>query len=245
MNKDIVLLHGWGFHSGIYTNLAKELSKNFRVTLIDFPGFGKSKPCSDKLNLEKLVELILEIAPKKSTYLGWSFGGLVASQLAYTHPDRINKLINLCSSPKFITDTDWPGIPADELDKLFADLSKNHHSTLKRFLLAQILHKDFHKISLLEINNLLRTNEKTTLPTLINYLNLLKFTDLRQIITRIACPTHYIFGDLDKLVPATAAPKITLLQPKVKISIIQDCSHLAFITHSSKIVNLINEFINE
>ena len=38
----LVFLHGWGLNHGIWRPLAEQLKANYRVTLIDLPGFGHS-----------------------------------------------------------------------------------------------------------------------------------------------------------------------------------------------------------
>ena len=40
--KDVVLLHGWGQNIAMMEPLGNKLS-NCRVTILDFPGFGKSE----------------------------------------------------------------------------------------------------------------------------------------------------------------------------------------------------------
>ena len=41
--KDVVLLHGWGQNIEMMQPIGDILSSNYRVTILDFPGFGKSK----------------------------------------------------------------------------------------------------------------------------------------------------------------------------------------------------------
>ena len=35
---DLVLLHGWGMHGGLWSDWADELGEWFRVTVVDLPG---------------------------------------------------------------------------------------------------------------------------------------------------------------------------------------------------------------
>ncbi|NHZ69836.1 MAG: alpha/beta fold hydrolase, partial [Thermotogales bacterium] len=39
---DLVLVHGWGMHGGIWSDWAGELSSCFRVWVVDLPGHGNS-----------------------------------------------------------------------------------------------------------------------------------------------------------------------------------------------------------
>ena len=40
--KDIVLLHGWGQNIEMMKPLGDYFSDNYRITILDLPGFGKS-----------------------------------------------------------------------------------------------------------------------------------------------------------------------------------------------------------
>ena len=40
--QDVLLLHGWGCSLEIWKTLQSQLEQKYRVTSIDFPGFGKS-----------------------------------------------------------------------------------------------------------------------------------------------------------------------------------------------------------
>ena len=40
--KNIVLLHGWGQNIEMMDPIGKRLQKDFYITIIDLPGFGKS-----------------------------------------------------------------------------------------------------------------------------------------------------------------------------------------------------------
>ena len=50
------------------------------------------------MSLEEMAERVLKQAPEKAIWLGWSLGGLVASQVALTHPERVQTLVTVASS---------------------------------------------------------------------------------------------------------------------------------------------------
>ena len=41
---DLVLLHGWAMHSGIWRDVRERLARHFRLHLVDLPGHGRSDP---------------------------------------------------------------------------------------------------------------------------------------------------------------------------------------------------------
>ncbi|NNG13616.1 MAG: alpha/beta fold hydrolase, partial [Gammaproteobacteria bacterium] len=57
---DLVLLHGWGAHSGVWAGMREALAENFSVTCIDLPGHGRSPyDQSAMASLPSLAEAVL------------------------------------------------------------------------------------------------------------------------------------------------------------------------------------------
>jgi pimeloyl-[acyl-carrier protein] methyl ester esterase len=40
IGADLVLLHGWGFNSALFSHLVDDYKNQYRITLIDLPGHG-------------------------------------------------------------------------------------------------------------------------------------------------------------------------------------------------------------
>ena len=124
----IVLLHGWGLNSAVWQplldNLSTEFTDAFHIITIDLPGFGaninqKVSPYS----LANVCQQIMNTVEQPAIYLGWSLGGLVATEMALTHPEKVLGLITVASSPRFLEQRSeeiiedkvvnqlvWPGI---------------------------------------------------------------------------------------------------------------------------------------
>jgi len=43
---DLVLLHGWGFNSELFNDLIDRYKNQYRITMIDLPGHGRSDDVS-------------------------------------------------------------------------------------------------------------------------------------------------------------------------------------------------------
>ena len=74
---DLVLLHGWAMHSGIWGSVRDSLAQRFRLHLVDLPGHGLSPMCEPG-TLEHLTGIVADILPENCMLGGWSLGGLVA-----------------------------------------------------------------------------------------------------------------------------------------------------------------------
>ena len=79
---DLVLLHGWGMSSLVWDEILPELLENFRVTVIDLPGFGRSPIPGGEYDLDYLSKHVLNVAPKEAVWMGWSLGAMVAMNIA-------------------------------------------------------------------------------------------------------------------------------------------------------------------
>jgi len=60
--KDLVLIHGWGMHSGIWEPIIEKFSNQYTLHLVDIPGMGRSDSI-DPYDLNHLVEAISQKLP--------------------------------------------------------------------------------------------------------------------------------------------------------------------------------------
>jgi pimeloyl-[acyl-carrier protein] methyl ester esterase len=133
---NIVLLHGWGVHSGIWQFIVANLTKDFAVTLVDLPGFGRSDVIPD-YSMAEIVKQLHLVTPPEAIWIGWSLGGLIATRFALTYPLQVKKLICVASSPRFLEEKHWPGMSYLVLKKFNEQLQVDYKGTLTRFLLLQ------------------------------------------------------------------------------------------------------------
>jgi pimeloyl-[acyl-carrier protein] methyl ester esterase len=240
---DIVLLHGWGVHSGIWQFIAEKLAKQCRVTLVDLPGFGQSEGVILHDSLDAVIEQILAVTPQRAIWLGWSLGGLIATYIASYHPERVIKLISVASSPKFIKEETWPGIESSLLHKFADQLATDYEATLMRFLLLQFYGTVQNKNILRWLQRNLFTYGKPRLATLYGGLTLLEKLDLRAELAVISCPILYFFGRLDALVPVQVVEAVRELNPAIQCIIFPKASHGLFLSHEDEFLTQILQFL--
>ena len=98
---DVVLLHGWAMHGGIFHGFAEAMAERCRVRVVDLPGHGFSRAVGHDLDIAAIAAALAERLPP-SIWIGWSLGGLVAMQGAITHPDSVRGLGLIAASPRFV-----------------------------------------------------------------------------------------------------------------------------------------------
>ena len=98
--KDIILLHGWGQNIKMMDPLGKNLSDNFKVTILDLPGFGSSEIPSFAYTINDYTEFLHEFLESLEIndpiLVGHSFGGRIA--INYASMYKVSKLV-LFGSP--------------------------------------------------------------------------------------------------------------------------------------------------
>ena len=94
----MVLIHGWGMTGNIWTEIAKSLSKNYELYIVDLPGMGRSG-LIEPYSIDKIVDQIYLTTPNNAIILGWSLGGQIAIKLAVKYSNYINDLILVSTTP--------------------------------------------------------------------------------------------------------------------------------------------------
>jgi pimeloyl-ACP methyl ester carboxylesterase len=106
--QDLIVIHGLFGMGDNWNSLGKKFSKYCKVHLIDLRNHGRS-PHSVDFNYEVMCGDVLEYMEdnniKQPIILGHSLGGKIAMKFAFTHSDKIEKLIVADISPrKYNTD---------------------------------------------------------------------------------------------------------------------------------------------
>ncbi len=243
---DILLLHGWGMHSGIWEDVIEALADHYRVTWLDLPGHGYSRACPTDHTLTDLSRLIAEAAPPRAVWLGWSLGGLIAQRAAIDCPDRVGKLVLVGSSPCFVRRPDWPYALDERLLHAFAaNLSHDYRATLKRFLALEV-HGSEHEVTLLrQLRTILFQHGEPDTQALRAGLSLLEATDLRAAAANIRCPVLLLFGRRDNLAPVAAGDAIRRLLPDGRLHVFERAAHAPFLSHLDEFISHLRAFVDE
>lgn len=243
---DLVMIHGWGLHSRIWGEAEERLAQGFRLTLVDLPGHGRSPMPADGFGLADLAQAVSAAAPARAHWLGWSLGGMVAMQAALTAPQRVARLVAVCSSPRFTQAPDWPQAMAPQVLAGFArDLGRDFHATLMRFLALQARGSEDARGSVRLLRQRLAEEPAPQPAALAAGLEILRSADLRADVGRVSCPTLLIYGQQDMLVPARAAEPAQKLFGDAHLRIIHGAGHAPFISHVDQFAQSVMSFLHE
>ena len=226
----LVLLHGWGLNAGVWDCITPQLASHFTLHVVDLPGYGRSSGFG-ALSLEEMAQQVLAKAPEKAIWLGWSLGGLVASQIALQHPQRVLALVTVASSPSFSAHGDWPGIKPEVLSGFQQQLSDDFQRTVERFLALQTMGTESARQDARALKSTVLSLPMPSIAALNGGLEILKTADLRQPLAALPMPFLRLYGRLDGLVPRKIVPLLDTMWEKSESIVFEKAAHAPFISH--------------
>ncbi len=239
---DLVMVHGWAMHSGVWRDFAERLADRVRVTLIDLPGHGLSGGL-ENFSLSSVAAALAEVAPAHAHWLGWSLGALFALKISERQPERMRSVMLMAGSPRFVSAPDWPGVEPGWLTQIAVNLEADFFGTLKRFIGLQTFGLDSARALARHIEARLAKCAPPESAALQGGLRILQETDLRNALRHLAAPSLAVLGAHDRLVPKDIGPLLRALTPRIEVQVLDAAAHLPFATHPEHTAALILDFI--
>lgn len=242
---DVVLIHGWGMHSGVWEDVAESLLDHYRVTVVDLPGHGFSRSLRTGPGIDALCAAVMAAVPAPAAWVGWSLGGLVAQRMALTAPERVSRLVLANSTPCFVRRPDWPhGIDWPVLRRFAEELRLDYRAALKRFIALEVHGSERATAQLHALKAMLFQHGEPAVSALEDGLAILGNTDLRAEWPRIACPTLLLMGQRDRLVPAEAGTALLERLPGTRLRVFERAGHAPFFSHLPDFVAELRAFLD-
>jgi len=239
---DVVLLHGWGANLHYMKPLATHLENNFTVTNINLPGQGGSDWQAIE-SIDDMADQILTVVPESAIYIGWSMGGLVAASIAARFPNRVKHFIGIATTPKFVEDGDWPGLPEPGFQ---AGFNMKTNEEVKAAMQDQI-NAEFQGLESKEKErqNLLKLNRTLDLDISVCTagIKILDALDFRPQYSQISCPMDLILGENDAYVLPGSYPLMQTLNPNLNIHIISNAQHMLLSTHAEELYRVLDTIL--
>lgn len=248
LGQKVILLHGFGSSSASFLGLMTELSKDFRVFALDFPGFGLSaKQKEEDLTLASQVKTVLEFMDQKNMdkafIVAHDMGGAVAAKLAIDYPNRVEKLV-LIAPEGYGQDLRYNYLKyiPPPLDRLFLRLFMFNSNAVKK-----TLEKAFYD------------DEQVTKDIINNYVESYKTKradwafskkikqglspDLTAQFSQIKASTLVIWGRQDELIKSTVMEELNHQMPEVTGYFIENTGHLPQQESPEGVADLITSFL--
>jgi pimeloyl-[acyl-carrier protein] methyl ester esterase len=239
---DLVLLHGWAMHGGIFDGIIDDLSMRYRVHCVDLPGHGRSAAELGSAQLDDLLFQVMPVIPVNAIMLGWSLGGLLALKLAQHLSLKALVLVN--SSPRFVANATWPhGMEPDVFAQFFSRLQQNMQATVQDFLRLQVRGDDHAQQTLATLKASLLQHPADP-QTLQRGLALLRDADECAAVSSVQVPTLVIAGEYDRITHPEACALLARQLPNAHYALIKRAGHAPFISHRDEFLAEVHDFLN-
>lgn len=240
----LVLLHGWGMQSAVWATFIPLLIPHVHVRCIDLPGHGRSAGVPMPASLDALADMLLDVAPARAVWLGWSLGGLVAMAVAVRQPSRVGHLVLMAATPCFVRRDDWScAMSQQDFAAFAATVQQDAEPALKRFLALQCHGSLSRREDLRFLQSCLAQQPVPPDEVLAQGLAMLKDNDRRIQIASLPAPVLFLLGEQDALVPASIAPALSSLRPSSTIRVMEGAAHVPFLSHPQSCADAVAGFI--
>ncbi len=243
----LILISGFAAGAWLWFNQINDLAKYFQVITFDPRGVSRSKfigktSVSISQMADDLAELLDELEIEKASVLGTSFGGFVAQEFALRFPERLNKLILVCTSfggKNHVLPNNF-----EVLTAFAATENLNSAERIRKFMIPAFT-KDFAEkhFAVIEQTCLLREQNEVPAKVYLQQLHSATIFDLESQVSQISAQTLILTGDHDQVVPMQNAVNLSNLIPQARLEIVENSGHLFFIEQAEKFNEIVTDFL--
>ena len=251
--QNIVLIHGWASDESIWQETQNYLDQRYRVYTLNLPIAKNIYSYRDAV-----IELIEQNDLDQVILVGWSMGTLVAIQVAHQLPHKVQGLLLVSGTSRFLADAQsgipelgsentvkyesfekenvteayMGGIPAALIVRMKKRLSKNCEQTITDFYKLMFSNQEQAQGLAGEIiaKDLSRRRTCDLIEAQAG-LDFLAEADVRAVLKGITCPTLLLHGEQDEICSIGGAEFIQRQIPCAQLIIYPGVGHIPFLTN--------------
>ena len=254
----VVLLHGLGATNASMLPLLADLSRDHRVIAPDFPGFGASGAPHWRYratDLARWLDAFLTVVDAKPAALvGNSLGGRVALEIGMTAPSSVSRMVLLCPSPAFRRLRQFtPLVRLLPPDAVVPPMPMPHRAVVMgirtMFSNPDRLAPTWYDAAADEHRRVMKDYRHRRA----------FFACLKQIymeeafgdhgfwdrLPRMQTPALFVWGDRDRLVPASFERHVLAAVPDAESVCLPDSGHVPQFEHPEETARLTREFLDK
>jgi pimeloyl-ACP methyl ester carboxylesterase len=238
----LVLVHGLGYARWGWEPVADALAERFEVVLLDNRGIGESDappgPYTAAEMAEDTLRVLDEAGIDRAYVVGTSLGGMIAQELGLAAPERVDRLVLVCTTPGGPKAAPMP----EQTVRLMA-----HAPTLEPLVAL----RKFVENALAPnppdgiVDRILAHRIETAQPFtawLAQAAAGVAF-DAWDRLPGLEAPTLVLHGTADVVVAPANAELLTARIPGARVELFPGCGHLVFWEQPERFVRIVGEFL--
>lgn len=230
MTTPVVFIHGWASVPEVWGALIASLATD-NIINVALPGYQDE--VGDDVWLDPAAVLLQQL-PERCHLVGWSLGGNLAMAMAEQAPERVASVCTIATVPSFVASESWPwAMVSDTFGTFLNGFREAPIATLKRFAALQAKGDQNARQIAKALNALANTSK---LPVLERSLQWLGETQQNQLWQQCKIPHLALFGELDAIVPASAAAHCQRGQ------VIPRCGHAPMMSQPEWVAQTLTDF---
>jgi pimeloyl-ACP methyl ester carboxylesterase len=252
----ILFVHGL---SGSWANWLEQLTPfaaRNRLIAVDLPGFGHSPGRAGEISMEGYAELLdgllAELGAGPATVVGNSMGGLIAAELAASHPERVERLVlvspaGMSTFRNRLTSRAMPFVRRlDRVLALGAAWTAANSDTITRRPRLRTLALSGVMRHPSDLSPQLAAEQVRGAGTdgFLGALEAILEYDVSGRLPLIACPSLIVWGTEDRLISVADAERFAAAIRGSRKVIYPDTGHMAMLERPAEFNALLREFLD-
>lgn len=234
IQSPVIFIHGYVASSWWWRGIMEELGEDFISYAIDMRGCGESDKLHNGYNPDRMAADVASFMEAlgigQAVIVGHSMGGYIAQAFALNHPDKIKKLVLVCTSP---TGENHPGLAFGAIDaSLHPDITFEWMRANMDMLFGMPADDPFRDM-------LAGQSLKACREAYLQQMASLAVTNMSERLNAISMPTLVIVGKQDLFFPDPSAFKAI---PDVTIEIFEHSSHVPMFQEPERFKKVLADF---
>lgn len=236
----LVLSNSLGATLKMWDPQADELGEHFRLVRYDTRGHGGSETPPGPYSIDDVgqdvIELLDHLDVARAHIAGLSFGGMTAMWLAINAPERVDKLVLLCTSPQLGPAQGWADRAATVREHGTGAIAD---ATLSRWLTERF--RDEHRETLKRLKTMFEGVDDEGYA---NCCSVIEHMDLVPNLDGISVPTLVIAGAQDPATPPEPHARLIVEGiPGSRLEVLDPGAHLINVERPEAVTKLILEHL--
>lgn len=242
-DRCVVLLHGYLESLLVWEEFIPLLYKKVRVVTLDLPGHGISVVQGDTHTMEFLADTVAAgvraLGITRCTVVGHSMGGYVALALCERHPELLDGLVLLSSTPY----ADSPE-KAENRRREIALVQAGRKELLSRVAPAAGFAEENRARMADEIEDLTEQVFVTEDEGIVALLNgMITRKDRSEVLRTTKVPVLFILGRKDNYIPVETAEKMVAEHPEARVVWLENSGHMGFLEEPEATAAALLDFV--